>query len=88
MRRRGFFGALAGIMAAPIAAKAAETVEKIEEAAPVVVEKKALGPRYIYSDADLMATCYVASSCTPFTRLSASDWGEGEEEHDEYDEED
>ena len=40
MKRRGFFGALAGIMAAPVAAKAAEAIGQIESKPVVIGEPK------------------------------------------------
>lgn len=81
MKRRGFFGALAGIVAAPVAVKAAEAVKEVEAVAPepVVVRKRALGTNV--ADRELWVTC--ASMISVAALSSPGDWDDNEYERDD-----
>lgn len=83
MKRRGFFGALTGLIAAPIAAKAVESIPDAPKGikpADIVVTKYVKGPHW-EDDATCISGYY---DCTiGVSATSAASW-ENDDEEDEY----
>lgn len=93
MKRRGFFGAMLGIAAAPVAAEVLPKVEKVVEATEppklVTVEKVALGDpkRQMRNYYDDMTCCIFLSSTVGTTttlagEFSDADWDDSEDEEE------